>query len=180
MDFIVKWIVIIFLFGGFVYYMKSQEQEREMDAQAKLAPYNAELERYLLRRSVAKARIPARGNVIFVDEKTRRVDKFADYTISPYNQPNSPNDVDSVVLHNCEYEQVGSYANGSKALQQVCSFTVIDVASGAWSKWGELRGSIPPEEIKRKRGSTADETGGRAIYSFFSAGGLVTRRNASE
>lgn len=180
MQFIVKWIIIVLLFGGFIYFMKSKEQEREMEAQAKLAPYNAEIERYLARKSFAKPKLPAKGNVIFVDEKTRRVDKFSDYAISPYNQPKSPSNVDSVILHSCEYEQVGSYSNGSKAMQHVCNFTVIDVGSSAWSKWGEIRGTMPPEEIKRKRGSTSDETGGRAIYSFFSAGGLITRRTASE
>ncbi len=168
------------VFGGFIYYMESAKQKREADAQAELAPYNAEVERYLARSSFAKPKIPAKGKVIFVDEKTRRLDKFSDHSSSPLNQPTSPADVDSVVLHNCEYEQVGAYTNGSKAMQQVCSFTVIDVASGAWSKWGELRGTLPPEEIKRKRGSTSDETGGRALYAFFSAGGLVTKRSDSE
>lgn len=180
MQFIVKWIIIVLLFGGFIHFMKSKEQEREMEAQATLAPYNAEIERYLARKSFAKPKLPAKGNVIFVDEKTRRVDKFSDYAISTYNQPKSPSNVDSVILHSCEYEQVGSYSNGSKAMQHVCNFTVIDVASSTWSKWGEIRGTMPPEEIKRKRGSTSDETGGRAIYSFFSAGGLITRRTASE
>lgn len=180
MQFIVKWIVIVLVFGGFIYFMESKEQEREMNAQAKLEPYNAEIERYLARKSGGKPKSPAKGNVIFVDAKTRRVDKFSDYTISPHNQPNSPSNVDSVILHNCDYEQVGSYSNGSKAMQQVCNFTVIDVASSTWSEWGEIRGTAPSNEIKRKRGSTSDETGGRAIYSFFSAGGLITRRTASE
>ena len=180
MQFIIKWIAIILLFGGFIYLMKSKEQEREINDQTKLAPYNAEIERYLARKSFAAGKMPARGKVIFVNEKTRQVDKFSDYTISPYNQPENPKNVDSVILHNCEYEQVGSYSNGSRALQQVCIFTVIDVASSAWSKWGELRGTAPPTEIKRKRGSTSDETGGRAIYSFFSAGGLITKRAATE
>lgn len=179
MAFILKWIVIATLFGGFIYYMESEKQEKEMEAQAKLEPYNASVKRYLARRSFAMTRAAAKGNVIFVNEKTMRVDKFTDYTLSPYNQPSGPDQVDSVVLHSCEYEQVGSYTNGSKALQQVCTFTVIDVASGVWSKWGEFRGTMPPEEITRKRGSRADETGGRAIYSFFSAGGLITRSSAS-
>lgn len=58
----------------------------------------------------------------------------------------------------------------------MCQFTVIDVASGAWSKWGEFRGTIPAGEIKRKRASTSDENGGRAIDSFFAAGGLMSRK----
>lgn len=162
--------------------MKSNKQEQEAAAQAQLAPYNAEIDRYLAKKSFAKPKIPAKGNVIVVDEKTRRVDKFADYTymIGPFNQPKSPSNVDSVILHSCDYEQVGSYSNGSKAMQQVCNFTVIDVASGAWSKWGEVRGKVPPDEIKRKWGNNSDETGGRAIYSFFSAGGLIARRATSE
>lgn len=173
-------IIVLLLIGGFIYFTESKKQAREMDAQAKLGPYNAEIERYLARKSLAKPKFPAKGNVIFIDEKTRRVDKFSDYTISPYNQPNSPSNVDSVILHSCEYEQVGSYSNGSKAMQQVCKFTVIDVASSVWSEWGKIRGTMPPSEIKRKRGSTSDEFGGRAIYSFFSAGGLVTRKTAFE
>jgi len=180
MQLIAKWIIIILLFGGFVYYMESRDREREAEAQEKLAPYNAQIERYLARTSFAEPRVPAKGNVIFVDEKTRRVDKFSDYTLSPYNQPKNPSDVDSVILHSCEYEQVGSYSNGSKAMQHVCDFTVIDVASGVWSKWGKMRGTMPSDEIKRKRGSTSDESGGRAIYSFLASGGLITAKIPSE
>ena len=171
---------MILLFGGFVYLIERKKQTQEADAQSVLKPYNAEIDRYLAKKSITKPKLQAIGNVIFVDEKTRRVDKFSNYTISPYNQPQSPSNVDSVVLHNCEYEKVGSYSNGSKAMQQVCNFTVIDVASGAWSKWGEFRGSMPSDEITRRPGGTSDETGGRAIYSFFSAGGLVNRSTASK
>ena len=173
--YIFKLLIVISVFGGFIYYMNKQKDDKESAEQAKLEPYNIQIERYLKNSSITDVKIPAKGNIIFVDEKTRRVDKFSDYTISPYNQPTDPDDVDSVVLHNCDYVQVGSYTNGSKAMQHSCSFTVIDVATGAWSNWGEFRGTMPPEEIKRKRGSSSDETGGRAIYSFFKAGGLVDR-----
>lgn len=178
--YVFKWMVVIALFGGFIYWMNKEKDDRETEAQAKLQPYNSQVERYLKKNSIAKNPISAQGNVVFINEKTKKVDKFSDYTISPYNQPNGPLDVDSVVLHDCEYVQVGSYTNGSKATQHVCNFTVIDVASGTWSNWGEFKGTMPPEEIKRKRGSTSDESGGRAIDSFFRAGGLVTRQTPSQ
>lgn len=180
MRFLFKWTVIAGIFGGFIYYMNKIEDDKEREMQAQLFPYNEQISRYLVKKSVADSRIAAKGNVIFVNEKTRKVDKFSDYTIGPYNQPKSPNEVDSVVLHNCEYVQIDSYSNGSKALQQTCGFTVVDVASGIWSSWGEFKGTMPAAEIKRKRGSTSDERGGKAIYSFFDAGGLVTRRTAPQ
>jgi len=180
MGFLLKWTVIVGIFGGFIYYMNKIHADKERETQAQLSPYNDQIARYLNKKSVANGRIAAKGNVIFVNEKTRKLDKFSDYTISPYNQPQSPDEVDSVVLHNCEYVQVATYSNGSKALQQACSFTVVHVASGVWSSWGEFKGTMPAAEIKRKRGSTTDELGGKAIYSFFDAGGLVTRKTAPQ
>lgn len=179
MQFILKWLVMVSFFGAIVYFTETGKKEREIEAQIGLTPYKAEIERYLAKKSVAKAKLPAKGNVVFIDELTRTVDKFSDYTISPHNQPKDPKDVDSVILHRCKYEQVGSYTNGSRAMQHVCNFTVIDVASGAWSDWGEFRGTMPLDEIRRRRVSTSDETGGRAVYSFFSSGGLVSRGTAA-
>lgn len=164
--------------GGVIVFLAERDTVKEEKAQVLLTPYNAQINRYLKKKAVVKDKTPAQGNVIFVDEVTRTVDKFSDYTISPYNLPKTPDDVDSVILHTCAYVQVGAYSNGSKALQQVCNFTTIAVGSGAWSNWGEFRGTMPPEEIKRKRGSTSDEKGGRAIYQFFGAGGLVDRLKA--
>lgn len=180
MNFIIRLVVMILIFGGFIYFINKGKDDRENKALAELEPYNNQIERYLKKNLVTKNRIPAKGNIIFVNEKTSRVDKFSDYTIIPYNQPKDPGEIDSVVLHNCEYVQVGSYSNGSKAMQHVCDFTVIDVATGTWSSWGKFKGSMPSEEIRRKRGSSSDETGGRAIYSFFDAGGLVARRTTPQ
>lgn len=171
--YIFKWLTIVGLFGGFIYFMKTQEGNREEQYKSELSPYNDQTERYLKSKSSAEDRIPAQGQVIFIKEKTRRLEKFSDYTLSARNQPKDPKNVDSVVLHNCDYVQVGSYTNGAKAMQHVCELTVIDVASGAWSKWGVHKGKMPPEEIKRKRGGSSDENGAHAIYSFIAAGGII-------
>lgn len=173
--FALKWTLIIGLFGGFIYYMKKQTNDAETKAQAELTPYNDQIDRYMTKKLDADTLIPASGNVIFVDAKTRKLDKLTEYGLSPYNTPKSPMDVDSVVLHSCDYLQVGTYSNGSRAMQQVCEFTVIDVLTGAWSKWGEFKGSMPLDEIQRRRGSNSDEIGGRAVNAFFMAGGLVHR-----
>ncbi|RYF35710.1 MAG: hypothetical protein EOO38_28690 [Cytophagaceae bacterium] len=160
--------------------MNKTKDYTESAAQEKLEPYNAQINRYLAKKSTATTRLAASGAILFVDEKTRRVDKFSDHIISPYNQPADPDHVDSVVLHTCDYVEVNTYTNGSKALQHTCNFTVVNVSTGAWSNWGEFKGSMPASEIKRKRGSTSDERGGKASDAFFAAGGLVTRRTAPQ
>jgi hypothetical protein len=170
--------LLIAVFGGFIYSLNKERSEREAEAQKQLEPYNNKIERYLKRNSFSKNRIPAKGNVIFVDEKTKKLDKLTDYSISFSNQPKAPDEVDSVVLYSCDYIQVSSYTNGSKAMQYICAFTVIDIATGTWSNWGEFKGTMPAGEIKRKAGNTSDAIGGQAIYSFFNAGGLVTRGTA--
>ena len=149
--------------------------EKAVQVRAELALFNAQVDRYLTKKSVTKGRVPAHGRVIFVNERSRKVDKFDD--LVPSMQPKDPSEVDSVILHKCDYVEVGRYANGARALQNVCEFTVIDVVSGAWSHWGEFKGTKPPSEIRRRRTSTSDENvnGGGAVYEFYRAGGLVTR-----
>lgn len=178
MPWIFRLLFVIACFGGFVYYMERDKFEAEREAQRTLVPYKTELERYLTKKSVAKHRIPAYGKVVFVEGSTKQLGKFSDYPVSSPNQPNDPREVDSVVLHNCVYAQVGSYSNGSRAMQHVCDFTVIEVSTGTWSHWGEFRGSMPRQEISRKRGSTSDENGGKAIYAFIEAGGIVQRASS--
>jgi hypothetical protein len=173
MQFLIKWVTIVIVFGGFIYFMTGWKNGIEQDALLKVAPYTAEVERYLKKKSVAKEKIPAHGHVLFVDEKTRTVDKFSDHITDARNRPTGPADVDSAVLHNCDYVEVGMYTNGARAMQHVCNFTVVDVASGAWSNWGEFRGTMPPQEVKRRQSSSSDETGGLAVYSFLAAGGLA-------
>lgn len=167
-----KTILLLAIFGGFIYFMGTSEQNREKAVQEELQPYNDQISRYMTKKVISDKKTPARGNIIFVDEKTKKVNKFSDYTLSPYNTPKSPSEVDSVVLHNCNYVEVGMYSGGSRALQQVCKFTVIDVASGTWSSWGEFSGDMPQKEIKRKIGQKIDEKGSPAMYSFFNAGGI--------
>lgn len=180
MRLILKLIIMVGFFGGTIYFVEEGKRKTEMVAQSKLAPYNAQIDRYLNKKLIAKNKVPAQGKIVFVDEKTKTLDKFSDYQIIPSDEPSTPDEVNSVILHNCEYLQVGTYTNGSKAMQHVCDFTVINVDSGAWSTWGEFRGTMPPEEIRRKRASSSDETGGLAIYSFFAAGGLVHRKAAAQ
>ena len=170
--FVVRITAVISIFGGFIWYMTKSDDDREAAAQAAVAPYNAQMSRYLKKNFVAEGRLPAKGKIVVVDGNTRSSDKFSDSNLGRERQPTSPNDVDSVVLHKCRYDQVGSYSNGSRALQHVCTVDVIDVASGSWSSWGEFQGTAPPSEIKRKRGSTSDEKGGGALYGFYQAGGL--------
>lgn len=173
--FVVRITVVISIFGGFIWYMTKSDDDREAARQAAVAPYNAQVSRYLKKNFVAEGRLPAKGKIIVIDGNTNSSDKFLDSNLGKERQPTSPNEVDSVVLHKCRYDQVGSYSNGSRALQQVCAVDVIDVATGGWSSWGEFQGTAPPSEIKRKRGSTSDEKGGSALYGFYSAGGLERR-----
>jgi hypothetical protein len=161
--FVVRITVVISIFGGFIWYMTKSDDDREASAQAAVAPYNAQMSRYLKKNFVAEGRLPAKGKIVVVDGNTRSSDKFSNSNLGRERQPTGPSDVDSVVLHKCRYDQVGSYSNGSRALQHVCTVDVIDVASGGWSSWGEFLGTAPPSEIKRKRGSTSDEMGGGAI-----------------
>ena len=170
--YVVRLAIIISVFGGLVWYVTKSDEDRESAAQDEVAPYNAQMSRYLKKTFVVDGRVPAKGRIILVDGNTRSSDKFLDSNLGKVRQPSSPNEVDSVVLHKCRYDQVGSYSNGSRALQHVCTVDVIDVATGGWSSWGEFQGTAPPSEIKRKRGSTADEKGGGALFGFYDAGGL--------
>lgn len=175
LSFRAKFIIYILIIGSIAYFLFKSSKEREIKEQRDqevVAPFNDKAEMYLKKLRFSGVKKPATGKIIYIDSKTRKVDKFSEHNLHRSNQPENPDDVDSVILYSCEYEHVGTYSTGIKALQHVCDFTVIDVKTSTWSVWGEFKGEMPPAEIRRKVGSSYDEKGPSAHFEFNRAGGL--------
>lgn len=87
MEFIFRMVALVVIFGGFIFFMKSKEEKREAEIQAIFAPYNAEMTRYLDKKTYSSSKFPAKGYILFVDEPTKKVTRFSD------NQPKNPSEV---------------------------------------------------------------------------------------
>ena len=171
---ILKILAVLVIIGGIISSQR-EHAKSERKSLSEVAPFQNNIDLYLKKKSLASPNTPAKGKVIFVNDIPRKVDVFsgseARHLLEPTRLPNTPSDVASVVLYRCEYIEIGRYTNGTTGSQEVCNFKVVDVRTGAWSEWGEFRGSMPPEKVSG-RSVASDEKGGYAVRSFVAAGGL--------
>ncbi|NMG17638.1 hypothetical protein [Aromatoleum bremense] len=145
-----------------------QTNKKEQKIEQRLAPFNAVSIQYLAKDKTAKNRLPVTGKIIVIDAESGSLIPFEEYErqLNPKHIPTHPDEVDTVILQDCKWDKVGFYSAGGDGLQESCQFYVIKPKERIWSSWGETKGSMPPDEVRRRRSSTSDVKGGRAIIEF--------------
>lgn len=154
-------LIFAILVGSFLYYEHKEKKELE----TKMQPYNDAVAQYLDRKEFSASPIPIKGKVVTINLKSKTVDPFRTW-LGPNYVPSKPSEVQTAIVHDCNDVVVGTYTGGMKAIQQQCTIFLVDVESKTWYRWGEINGSLPPDEIRRKRGSSADERGSNGIDEF--------------
>lgn len=159
-------MIPIFLLIGFAFYNESKKSDKQDLIQAGLAEFNDAVPRYLSRKKFSEKPLPIVGKIILIDSKLKKAIPYEEYGISQKYRPASAEEVKTAIIQNCNYSKIGVYSNGANALQEECSVHVVDVETHTWSYWGTVKGSKPSDEIRRRRGSSSDEKGGKAMNEF--------------
>jgi hypothetical protein len=168
MDIAIKFIAAI-AFVFFLIYSQIESQKRDESKQNYLQQFTTSLPKYLSKDKVTDQKLPIGKKFIIIDAKTSSIVPHEDYAIDSAYRPLNAEDVNTAIVQDCEYVEVGAYTNGAKALQEECNVQVVDVDTHTWSDWGTIKGGAPSNEISRKRGSTSDEKGPRAMSEFLRA-----------
>ena len=167
MNFILRLLPVALLIAFAVY----QTNKKEEKVEERLAPFGAVSIQYLEKVKTVKNKLPVTGKIIVIDAVSGSPIPFEEYErqINPKHIPTHPDEVDTVILQECKWEKVGFYSGGGDGLQESCHFYVGKAKEKILSSWGETKGSMPPEEVRRRRSSTSDVKGGRAITEFLRA-----------
>lgn len=164
MNFIFRLLPVALLIAFAVYQTNKKEERIEQ----RLAPFNTASVQYLAEAKTVKNRLPVTGKILVIDAESGSPIPFEEYErqVNPKHIPSHPDEVDTIVVQKCKWEKVGFYSGGGDGLQESCQFVVGKPKDRIWSAAGETKGSMPPEEVRRRRSSTSDVKGGRAIVEF--------------